>query len=174
MGRDLRSSTSDRAKLRIEFGYFFQYSIFLLNFYTGAFAQLPDGGGSSIDGLAEHPSWVNWWPVFYQAWWVSWSAFVGLFVARISRGRTVGEVVGYSLVAPSCYCIVWFCVWGGIGLRQARQALELQQLGTQFYGDENFFQSSVRDECYDVPQETLMNGTEVIFSNSLPGVTPVW
>jgi choline-glycine betaine transporter len=66
--------------------------------------------------------------LFYQAWWVSWSCFVGLFVARISRGRTVGEVIIYALVAPVMYCMLWFGIWGGIGLRQARQALELVSL----------------------------------------------
>lgn len=51
-----------------EIGYFFQYSIFLLNFRTGAFAQLEEGQGRAVDGLAETQQWQNWWPVFYQAW----------------------------------------------------------------------------------------------------------
>lgn len=105
--------------------------------------------------------------------WVSWSAFVGLFVARISRGRTVGEVILYSMVAPSLYCTVWFCVWGGVGLRQARQAMEMQQLGLNNFGDEDYYQTAGREECYDVPQsDVTVNGTTV-FSNKLMGVTPV-
>lgn len=157
-----------------ECGYFLQNSIFFLNFYTGAFGQLRDGEGRATDGLAEHPSWMDWWPVFYQAWWVSWACFVGLFIARISRGRTLFEVVIYSMVAPIMYCILWFSVWGGIGLRQARQATELMALGTEYFGNEDEFKVPGSKVCFNVPQDDLLdvNGT-VVFTNHLPGVTPV-
>jgi choline-glycine betaine transporter len=105
-----------------EIGYFMQHSLIELNFWTDAFGQLRDGGGRASDGNAPALWWMDAWMVFYQAWWVSWSAFVGLFVARISKGRTIGEVILYSLLAPILYCIVWFSIWGGVGLRQARQA----------------------------------------------------
>ena len=94
-------------------GYYLQWGIFELNFWTDSFAQLHEGSGRAVDGNAGAQWWMNAWLVFYQAWWVSWSAFVGMFVARISRGRTVGQVVTYSMAAPILYCIIWFCVWGG-------------------------------------------------------------
>lgn len=85
----------------------------------------------------------------------------------------MGEVIIYSMVAPSLYCVVWFCVWGGTGLRQARQAMEMQQLGTEYFGTEDYYQSAAREECYDVPQSDVeVNGT-VVFTNKLLGVTPV-
>jgi len=93
-------------------GYFLQWGIFEMNFWTDAFAQLEEGQGRATDGLAGAQWWMNAWLIFYQAWWVSWSAFVGLFVARISRGRTIGKSVLYSMIAPIFYCIVWFSVFG--------------------------------------------------------------
>jgi len=157
-----------------EIGYYFQWSVLELNFWTDAFAQLREGEGRSVDDQAGSATWMNGWMIFYQAWWVSWSAFVGLFVARISRGRTLGEVIGYSLIAPALYCIIWFCTLGGVGIRQARQAEELQKLGEDFYNDATYFQVPDNEYCFDVPQETvvLQNNT-VIFENHLMGVTPV-
>jgi hypothetical protein len=107
---------------------------------------------------------------FYR---VSWSAFVGLFVARISRGRTVSEIIIYSLVAPVAYCIMWFSIWGGVGLRQARQGRELEALGGTLFNDTEHFLVPGSTNCYDVPQETLSQDGTVVFENHLLGVTPV-
>ena len=60
--------------------------------------------------------WVGDWTIFYWAWWVSWSPFVGLFIARVSRGRTVREFVLGTVLAPSLAAFVWFSVFGGTGL----------------------------------------------------------
>ena len=61
---------------------------------------------------------------------------------------------------------------GGIGLRQQRQALELEVLGTELYGDPNHFAES--DDCYNVPQEDLYDADgNLAFTNTLPGITPV-
>lgn len=61
-------------------------------------------------------SWVGGWTIFYWAWWVSWSPFVGLFIARVSRGRTVREFVLGTVLAPSLAAFVWFSVFGGTAL----------------------------------------------------------
>jgi len=99
---------------------------------------------------------------------------VGLFVARISRGRTVGEVILYSLVAPILYCLMWFSIWGGIGIRQARQALELERIGDVWYNDTTYFQVPGSEVCFDVPQEDIYaENSTLVFTNHLPGVTPV-
>jgi glycine betaine transporter len=60
--------------------------------------------------------WVSGWTVFYWAWWVSWSPFVGLFIARVSRGRTIREFVIGTVLAPTLAGFVWFSVFGGTAL----------------------------------------------------------
>jgi len=61
-------------------------------------------------------TWVGDWTVFYWAWWISWSPFVGLFIARISRGRTIREFVVGTLLAPALAAFAWFSVFGGTAL----------------------------------------------------------
>ena len=157
-----------------ETGYFMQHGIFLYNSWTDAFGQLREGSGRAIDGGAS-PTWfMDAWVVFYQAWWVSWSVFVGLFVARISRGRYIYEVIVFSMVVPIMYSIFWFCIWGGVGLRQHRQAREIELLGGTLYNDTSYFLVDGSNNCYDVPQESLYNAEgEKVFENFLEGVTPV-
>jgi BCCT, betaine/carnitine/choline family transporter len=102
------------------------------------------------------------------------AAVNGQFIASISRGRKVYEVIVYSMISPAAYCLVWFCIWGGVGLRQSRQALELKVLGeTHFNNNSAHFLVSGSEYCYDVPQDDLLVGDEVIFTNHLKGVTPV-
>jgi glycine betaine transporter len=62
--------------------------------------------------------WVSGWTVFYWAWWVSWSPFVGLFIARVSRGRTIREFILGTVLAPTLAAFVWFSVFGGTALTQ--------------------------------------------------------
>ena len=58
------------------------------------------------------------WTVFYWAWWISWSPFVGMFIARISKGRTVREFIVSVLLVPTLLTIVWMSAFGGLGLDQ--------------------------------------------------------
>jgi glycine betaine transporter len=60
--------------------------------------------------------WVSGWTVFYWAWWVSWSPFVGLFIARVSHGRTIREFIIGTVLAPSIAAFIWFSVFGGTAL----------------------------------------------------------
>ncbi len=60
--------------------------------------------------------WVGEWTVFYWAWWLSWSPFVGLFIARVSHGRTIREFIVGTVVAPSIAAFIWFSVFGGTAL----------------------------------------------------------
>jgi choline-glycine betaine transporter len=82
--------------------------------------------------MTEPQSDGGWTLIFYMAWWTSWCGFVGLFIARISKGRTVPNVVLFSLFCPLIYSFIWFGVFGGVGLRQARQAMKLQKVGEDF------------------------------------------
>ncbi|MGQ3052264.1 MAG: BCCT family transporter [Roseateles sp.] len=63
-------------------------------------------------------NWVSGWTVFYWAWWVSWSPFVGLFIARVSRGRTIREFILGTVLAPTLAAFAWFSVFGATALNQ--------------------------------------------------------
>lgn len=58
------------------------------------------------------------WTAFYWAWWISWSPFVGMFIARVSRGRTVREFIVSVLIVPSLACVLWMTVFGGTAISQ--------------------------------------------------------
>ena len=60
--------------------------------------------------------WIYTWRVFYWAWWITWSPFVGVFIARISKGRTIREFVAGVILVPSIACMIWFGVFGSLAL----------------------------------------------------------
>ncbi|MFT0892257.1 BCCT family transporter [Pseudochelatococcus sp. G4_1912] len=64
----------------------------------------------------EQTSWINAWTLFYWAWWISWSPFVGMFIARISRGRTVREFVTAVLFIPAGFTFFWMTVFGNTAI----------------------------------------------------------
>lgn len=78
---------------------------------------------------SEEQNWISNWTVFYLAWWLSVAPFVGAFIARISRGRTIREFVLAVLVVPSLMCFVWFSVFGGAGIYL------IHDLGNTILGD---------------------------------------
>ena len=94
--------------------------------YIDTFFAMSARTGATADGTAG--DWLSGWTVFYWAWWISWSPFVGMFLARISRGRTIREFVVGVLIVPSVLSIVWFSVLGGA-------ALNLELEGESIYGD---------------------------------------
>ncbi|MFD2299098.1 BCCT family transporter [Paracidovorax citrulli] len=61
-------------------------------------------------------SWVGDWTIFYWSWWIAWSPFVGLFIARVSRGRTIREFVLGTVIAPTLVGFLWFSIFGGTAL----------------------------------------------------------
>jgi betaine/carnitine transporter, BCCT family len=60
------------------------------------------------------------WTIFYWAWWISWSPFVGMFIARISKGRTVRQFIVSVLLVPTAITLIWMSVFGGSGIEQAQ------------------------------------------------------
>ncbi|MEU5217667.1 BCCT family transporter [Streptomyces sp. NPDC020807] len=72
---------------------------------------------ASQTGAFSDPDWLGAWTIFYWAWWLSWAPFVGTFIARISRGRTIREFLVGVLLVPSGATVVWFCVMGGTAIR---------------------------------------------------------
>lgn len=72
---------------------------------------------ASRTGAFTDSEWLGQWTIFYWAWWLSWAPFVGTFIARISKGRTIREFLLAVLLIPSGASAVWFCVLGGTGIR---------------------------------------------------------
>ncbi len=66
----------------------------------------------------EDETWMHGWTVFYWAWWISWSPFVGMFIARVSKGRTVREFLFAVVFIPTIMTIIWMGIFGGIALDQ--------------------------------------------------------
>ncbi len=81
-----------------------------LGAYAREVVPLSNPFGRTDDGYREG------WTAFYWAWWISWSPFVGMFIARVSRGRTVREFVTCVLIIPSLVCVFWMAVFGGTAI----------------------------------------------------------
>ncbi|PTF61476.1 choline transporter, partial [Staphylococcus chromogenes] len=71
----------------------------------------------------QQKTWVNNWTIFYWAWWVSWAPFVGIFIARVSRGRTIKEFIIGVLFVPSFVCFIFFAVFGASALDQQQHGV---------------------------------------------------
>ncbi|WP_295855703.1 BCCT family transporter [uncultured Xylophilus sp.] len=78
-------------------------------------------------------TWVGDWTVFYWAWWVAWSPFVGLFIARVSRGRTIRQFLVGTVLAPTLVGFVWFAIFGGTALH--REIFQAAGLGAAVEAD---------------------------------------
>lgn len=77
-------------------------------------------------------TWMQGWTVFYWAWWMSWSPFVGMFIARISKGRTIREFIVAVLFIPTTVIIIWMAIFGGIAIDQvANKVGEIGMNGLQ-------------------------------------------
>ncbi len=63
-------------------------------------------------------SFLHDWTTFYWAWWIAWAPFVGTFIARISKGRTVRQFIFFVLLLPTLLCLLWFAAFGGTALHQ--------------------------------------------------------
>ncbi|UNM12578.1 BCCT family transporter [Streptomyces formicae] len=84
--------------------------------YIGDLAQLA-GRTEASPGGTEVADWLSSWTVFYWAWWISWTPFVGMFIARISRGRTIRQFIGGVILVPSTVSLIWFAIFGGTAMR---------------------------------------------------------
>ncbi|MCW8336306.1 BCCT family transporter [Vibrio paucivorans] len=93
---------------------------------TVALNSIPTGLMAYIENIIplsnphgrEDEAWVHGWTVFYWAWWVSWSPFVGMFIARISKGRTIREFLVAVLLVPTSVIVIWMSVFGGLAIDQ--------------------------------------------------------
>lgn len=71
---------------------------------------------TAASGTIAQQDWVQSWTVYYWAWWISWSPFVGVFIANISKGRTIREFLTYILLVPSIFSFVWFSIFGTLAM----------------------------------------------------------
>ncbi|MGD6942564.1 glycine betaine uptake BCCT transporter [Cytobacillus gottheilii] len=111
-------------------------TILILNLFTdslGGYIQNIVQMSFRIAPLNEdHRSWINGWTIFYWAWWLSWSPFVGIFIARVSRGRTIREFLIGVLLLPSIVSFFWFAVFGTSAIDvQNSGAIDLTQFATE-------------------------------------------
>ncbi|APH05458.1 glycine betaine uptake BCCT transporter [Bacillus weihaiensis] len=93
---------------------------FVLDLFTttlgGYIQNLPSMGLRLAPFNENDASWIQGWTIFYWAWWIAWAPFVGTFIARVSKGRTVREFMVAVLVIPTLVCAFWFAVFGGTGI----------------------------------------------------------
>jgi choline/carnitine/betaine transport len=91
-------------------GYHVQH-LLEITFFTDAFQQ-----AGFTDGNDSYESFMSWWTVFYWGWWIAWSPFVGIFIAQISRGRTIKEFIIGNMFVPTLFTSIWLTIFGGVGL----------------------------------------------------------
>ena len=97
----------------------------------GLFGQVASTAGAYVRDIIplsnpvgrDDETWLHGWTVFYWAWWISWSPFVGMFIARISKGRTVRQFVTAVLLVPTLVTIVWMAAFGGTAIEQAQNGV---------------------------------------------------
>ena len=100
-------------------------TLFILNIIPSAIGDFIDelpamASRTAAVGNKDMSEWLSSWTIFYWAWWISWTPFVGMFIARISRGRTIRQFVTGVMFVPSVVSLIWFAIFGGgaIGLQE--------------------------------------------------------
>jgi choline/carnitine/betaine transport len=110
-----------------------RYILNLMFESTGDYVQNLVGLSLWMD-TQKDTQWQNWWTAFYWPWWMTWGPFVGLFIARISKGRTIRELIVGALVVPTLVTILWMSVFGGAALKSEqteRQQFQKAVAGTE-------------------------------------------
>jgi choline/carnitine/betaine transport len=97
--------------------------------YVGNMAEM--AARTAATGGDATAAWLSSWTVFYWAWWISWTPFVGMFIARISRGRSIRQFVVGVMLIPSAVSLVWFAIFGGAAIDLQRTGTDLASLSTE-------------------------------------------
>lgn len=118
------------------------------------FAELPTMLSASMSDGPEMQAFLSSWTTFYWAWWVSWSPFVGVFVAKISRGRTIRQFIFGVLFIPSSIVVLAFTILGGTAIREQLQHQSIAPDGTAA-------SLPAPEEIFFVVADTLPGGTVV-------------
>ncbi|MDZ7839203.1 MAG: BCCT family transporter [Gammaproteobacteria bacterium] len=93
-------------------------TLFIVRFFvdsTGGYLQQLIGMSLNTDAIGGS-AWQKDWTMFYWAWWIAWSPFVGIFIARVSRGRTIRQFIGGVLALPTLFVFLWLAAFGGSAL----------------------------------------------------------
>ncbi|MYL72809.1 BCCT family transporter [Halobacillus litoralis] len=110
-------------------------TLFIMNMFTdtiGAYLQnLPSMSFRLAPNNEENRTWINNWTVFYWAWWIAWSPFVGIFIARVSKGRTIREFLSGVLLVPSAIGFLWFSTFGSSAIKVQQDQGGLSDLATE-------------------------------------------
>lgn len=104
------------------FVFFVGPTMLILNVIPSVAVQfvgdLPEMIARSASQGDEAQAFLSGWTIFYWAWWISWSPFVGMFIAKISRGRTLRQFVSVVILVPSAISLVWFAIFGSTAIQQ--------------------------------------------------------
>ncbi len=100
--------------------------------------------------------WMQGWTVFYWAWWISWSPFVGMFIARVSKGRTVREFLTAVLIIPTLVTVVWMSVFGGSALDQIQNGVGA------LAGGLDKVELAMFQMLHNLPLSTLTSGVAIV------------
>jgi len=110
-------------------------TVLILNLLPGTVGHyLSDLASMAARTAADGPETAEWlqsWTVFYWAWWISWTPFVGMFIARISRGRSIKQFIAGVILIPSAVSLVWFAIFGGAAISQQQSGNDLAAAGTE-------------------------------------------
>jgi choline/glycine/proline betaine transport protein len=102
-------------------------TIFLLNAFVlniGDFVTNFAGLTMQTFAFDRPTGWLNAWTLFFWAWWIAWASFIGLFLARISRGRTIRQFVAGTLIIPFLYVLMWVSIFGNSAIQLVRSGNE--------------------------------------------------
>lgn len=120
--RALSNTNAVMALVLAFFVFFVGPTMLILNVIPSVAVQflgdLPMMIARSASQGAEAEVFLSGWTIFYWAWWISWSPFVGMFIAKISRGRTLRQFVSVVIVVPSAISLVWFAIFGTTAISQ--------------------------------------------------------
>lgn len=108
----------------------------------------------SETGPGSPGEWQGWWSIFYWAWWIAFAPFVGIFLARISKNRTIREFVLGAIAAPSLMCFLWFTLLGGT-------AIDLELSGV---AEGRIYAQSLTAQLYEVINIMLSSGLATVMS----------
>ncbi|WP_067726687.1 BCCT family transporter [Oceanobacillus damuensis] len=111
-------------------------TLLILNMFTETFGlyiqNLIQWSFRSAPLEGDNRGWVDAWTIFYWAWWISWAPFVGMFIARVSRGRTIREFMIGVMIIPTFISAIWFATFGTTaGEIQRRGVIDLTQFSTE-------------------------------------------
>ena len=132
-------------------------NFFSLSFYAGA---LGSGEQYAYEGF------LGDWTVFYWAWWIAWSPFVGMFIARISKGRTIREFIAGVLVLPVIFSVVWFAALGGTALNMELGAETAGAISGPMIEEELGTEVAMFAMFNEMPGTLILSGAAILLTST--------